>query len=101
MFASRLGLLALWLLGPVMAVAEDMPASRSTTDRQIIDTLGKVHDRGAALFNAGDHGGCYRLFQGTLQTVRLVLPRDLQDQVDAGLARAEREVDLGRRAMVL
>jgi hypothetical protein len=74
---------------------------RKTDDRQIIDLLASIHDRGANMFNAGDHVGSYRLFQGTLLTVRLVLPKEVQDLVDRGFARADMEPNYVRRALVL
>ncbi|MCX7701328.1 MAG: hypothetical protein N2039_10660, partial [Gemmataceae bacterium] len=83
------------------ARADAVPGSRCTTDRQIIDTLARVHDQGAALFNAGDHHGCYRMFQGALATVQIVLPRDLQETVQRGLAQAELSGDVIRRALAL
>ena len=77
------------------------PWSAQTNDRQIIDLLATVHDRGKDLFNTGDHAGGYRLFQGSLATIRLVLLKELQDSVDQGLSRASREADNARRALVL
>ncbi len=97
-----------WIAGFLIAIAvgsghtaEPLPGSRMTTDRQIIDTLARVHDQGADLFNAGDHYGCYRLFQGALATIQIVLPRELQERVQRGLAQAELSGDNIRRAMAL
>jgi hypothetical protein len=81
--------------------ADTKPMERKTDDRQIIDLLASIHDRGANMFNAGDHAGSYRLFQGTLLTVRLVLPKEIQDLVDRGFARADLEPNYVRRALVL
>src|SRR5580700_5137529 len=96
----HLTLLALLLAAP-FARADNRPVERSTNDRLIIDALAKLHDRGASLFNAGDYAGCYRLFQGSLSTIKLVLPPDLQDEIDRGLTQADSEVDPIRRALVL
>lgn len=93
-----LGLLTLALAAPLV---HGQPAQRSTNDRQIIDLLARVHDQGAALFNAGDHGGCYRMFQGSLVTAKLVLPKELQESVDRGLSRAEMQTSPAQRALAL
>src|SRR5262245_1054818 len=94
-------LLLLVFVSPLVAAEGEAPLQRITTDRQIIDLLARVHDQGATLFNAGDHGGCYRMFQGALVTAKLVLPKDLQETVDRGMSRAEMQTDPVRRAMVL
>jgi hypothetical protein len=99
---SRLGAgIILWLAVGSVWGADGESGSRCTTDRQIIDILARVHDQGAALFNAGDPAGCYRMFQGALVTVQIVLPKELQDSVQRGLARAELLGDPIRRAMAL
>ena len=92
-------LLSLLMAGPLLAAEGDTPPPRMTTDRQIIDLLARVHDQGAALFNAADYGGCYRMFQGALVTAKLVLPKELQESVDRGLSRAEMQTDPVRRAI--
>lgn len=100
---SRLpvGLLAWALCTISISAADTKPMERKTDDRQIIDMLASVHDRGATLFNSGDHVGSYRLLQGSLMMVRLVLPAELQTAVDRGLAQAEMQPDYVRRAMAL
>jgi hypothetical protein len=35
-------------------------------DRAVLDTLKEVHNRGAELYNAGEHAAAYRLYQGGL-----------------------------------
>jgi hemoglobin len=71
--------------------AEPAPAP-APLDRQIADTLRDVHNRGADLYNAGDEIGCYRVFQGLLWAVRPLLAHhaNLQQEIDAGMAAAER-----------
>jgi len=100
MSRSWLVLLSLLVASP-LAAAEGDALQRTTNDRQIIDLLARVHDQGAALFNQGDVGGCYRMFQGALVTAKLVLPKELQETVDRGLSRAEMQADPMRRAMAL
>src|SRR3954466_14618869 len=94
-------LLVCLLAAPAAAAADKIPAERTANDRQIIDALAAVHDRGAALFTAGDPGGCYRLFQGALSATRLLLPRDVDAIVGRGLTDAEREPSPVQQAMRL
>jgi hypothetical protein len=100
---SRLlfGLLALVLIASSLVAADNTPVERKTNDRQIIDLLAAVHDNGKELFNAGDHAGCFRLFQGSLSTVKLVLPKEMHEAIDRGFSRAVQEPDFARRALVL
>ena len=50
---------------------------RKTNDREIIDLLADIHNRGAILYNQGDTAGSYRLFEGSLRTVQMLLPKEL------------------------
>ena len=55
------------------------------------ESLRDVINAGAKMFNEhGDHAGCYRLYQGSLISVRPFLSKDLQGKIDAGIASAER-----------
>ena len=54
-------------------------------------SLRDVINAGAKMFNEqGDHAGCYRLYQGSLISVRPFLAADLQKRIDDGLATAEK-----------
>ncbi|MFL5339322.1 MAG: hypothetical protein ACJ8F7_04065 [Gemmataceae bacterium] len=98
-----------WVLGALLAVlnlapafaADKVPVVRTTDDRQIIDLLASIHNRGAELFNAGDQAGCYRLFEGSLVTIQLLLPTELNSLVEQGLAEAAREPGITQRALRL
>jgi hypothetical protein len=72
-------------------------------DRQLFDVLKEIHNRGADMFNDGDVVGCFRLFQGCLQTARAVLAHRPAEQkfIDESLAAAEKELTFSRRAYVL
>jgi hypothetical protein len=65
------------------------PAAIGVTslDQTAVDTLKEVHNRGAELYNAGDHAGAYRMYEGALLTVRPFLPHriNLQKAITAGL----------------
>jgi hypothetical protein len=102
-----------WLGGLVVALAcaglaaADDPKplmDAKAFDKLVVDTLRDVHDRGADLYNTKkDHAGAYRLYQGSLITVRPMLAHrpDTQKIIDAGLAAAEKETDPATRAYVL
>jgi hypothetical protein len=72
-------------------------------DRQLFDVLKEIHNRGADMFNDGDVVGCYRLFQGCLQTARAALAHRPAEQkfIDESLAASEKELTFSRRAYVL
>jgi hypothetical protein len=54
-------------------------------------TLRDVIDAGARIFNDnGDHAGCYRMWQGSLMSIRSFVPADMQAGIDKGLAGAEK-----------
>jgi hypothetical protein len=98
---------AAWMAGLVLLLAgsiraeEKLPVERTINDRQIIDLLADVHERGRVLYNAGDFAGCYRLFEGSLVTVRPLLPQDMQQMIAVGIPDAERQSSMARRAMLL
>jgi hypothetical protein len=85
----------------ISALAADVPVERKVNDRQIIDLLADIHNRGAALFNRGDMMGSYRLFEGSLRTIQPLLPADLQGEVTMGLVKAERQMDPTTKALAL
>lgn len=72
-------------------------------DRQVSEALRDVHDQGRELYNAGDTGSCYRMFQGGLLMARGLLGNrpDLQKAIADGMAAAEREPVVGKRAFML
>src|SRR5262245_28316163 len=72
-------------------------------DRQISEALRDVHDHGRELYNAGDTASCYRMFQGGLVVARGLLGHrpDLQKAIADGMAAAERETLVGKRAFLL
>lgn len=54
------------------------------------NALRDVINAGVKMFNEqGDYAGTYRLYQGSLMSVRPFLAADLQKRIDTGLARAE------------
>jgi hypothetical protein len=65
-----------------------MPPS---ADAVILDTLKDVHNRGAALYNGGEHAAAFRLYQGALLVARPLLAHRpaTQKAVADGLAEVE------------
>lgn len=65
-------------------------------------SLGDVINLGAKLFNdQSDYAGCYRVFQGSLLSVRPFLAGELQKKIDKGLASAEKQPAFADRAWEL
>lgn len=65
-----LGLLSLAPAGVAFAQTPAAGLSATQLDLAVADTLKEVHNRGAELYNRGDHGGAYRLYEGALSSVR-------------------------------
>jgi hemoglobin len=73
-------------------------------DKQMYDALREVINTGRELFNKnGDYSGCYRVFQGSLITIKPLLTHrpDLQKAIDKGLADAEQMSYTHQRAFAL
>jgi hypothetical protein len=86
-----------------LAIPAPAQESKSSVDRQIADALREMHDRGADLYNAGDVTGGYRVYQGGLVVARGMLGHrpELQKLIADGLAAAERQPAVARRAFML
>ena len=70
-------------------------------DKLVVDALKEVHNRGADLYNVGkDFAGAYRMYEGGLIAVRPLLGHrpDEQKAIDEGLAAAEKEPEMNRKA---
>lgn len=96
---------ALVLFASVSLAAEpaDKQPAPANLDKQLIDVLKDLHNRGADLFNRGDALSAYRLFQGALHTTRAVLTHrpDEQKFIDEAVAAAERLPTIDERAFAL
>lgn len=102
---SRLIALTLLLLLAASIAAQDpkLPDVK-TFDRLVVDTLRDVHNRGADLYNTKkDFEGTYRMYQGSLLTVRPLLGHrpDAQKRIDDALAAADKEASVAQRAFRL
>ena len=98
-------LAVLVLLTGSVAFAADPPAvDTKTLDKTIIATLRDIHDRGADLYNQSkDYSATYRLYEGSLLTVKPLLGHrpDVQKSIEAGLATANKDADPARKAFLL
>jgi hypothetical protein len=66
------------------------------------DSLRDVINAGRKIFNEeGDYAGCYRMFQGSLMTVRPFVAPDLQKKIDKGMTNAEKMGRFDDRAFEL
>jgi hypothetical protein len=80
------------------------PGDVKAFDKLIVDTLRDVHNKGADLYNEKrDYDGAYRLYQGSLLTVRPLLGHHptAQKAIDDGLAAADKEPDITRKGFIL
>jgi hypothetical protein len=92
------------LLVAAAAPAADPAPDTKQLDTTLIATLREVHDRGADLYNQSqDYSGAFRLYQGSLLTVRPLIGHraDVQKLIDDSLAAAGKEPDVARRAFLL
>jgi hemoglobin len=92
-------------LAGVCRAQADAPLERKALDQRVYAVLREVINRGADLYNepVNDRAGCYRLYQGSLLTLRPLLDHrpEQQKAIDEGLAEAERQPTPGESAFVL
>jgi hemoglobin len=79
------------------------PGRNSDLDKMLYRGLAGAINQGVDLYRAGDHYGCYRLFQGILIGIRPLLADqpELQRLVDKGLTDAEKRSKSQERAWAL
>jgi hypothetical protein len=73
-------------------------------EKQIVDTLKEVANKGAELFNKQqDYAGCYRLYEGAVVTVRPLLASrpELQKAIDTSLDQAAAEPSAVEKAFII
>lgn len=84
------------------ASAQDKKPSEKHDATVLNKTLKDVIDAGAKIFNDhGDHAGCYRMWQGSLMSIRPFVPPDMQKSIDEGLACAAKLDTYADRAFEL
>lgn len=90
----------------IYAYADNPPTASievKKLDKLLYDTLREVHNRGAEMYNRGDAVACYRIYQGSLWTIRPLLTHRPQQQkwLDEEMARIDKEPSIARRAFRL
>jgi hemoglobin len=104
-----LAVCGLWAAWAGSVPAEDKSGAsgqpeQKSLDKKVYDALKMVINTGADLYNRdGDRAGCYRLYQGSLLTLRPLLDHrpELQKAIDTGLSTAEGQLSVGARAYAL
>jgi hemoglobin len=103
--AAGVSLAVVMVVAPALAQNNGAAKAQSQKplDKQIRALLPKVINAGADLFNEGDRAGCYRLYEGSLLTLRPLLEHhpDLQQAIDAAFADADKQRSVGARAFSL
>src|SRR5262245_45073120 len=99
---------ALALVSLLRAQPGDLGAAGPDTkelDQRIYKVLKDVINTGARIYNApnNDHSGCYRLYEGSLITLKPLLDHrpGLQKVIDDAFAIAAREQSIAERAFIL
>ena len=88
-FSSSLILVALFALTAGATTQEKSKISEQHA-ALLNQTLKEVIDSGAKIFNDnGDHAGCYRMWQGSLMSIRPFVPADMKASIDKSLAGAK------------
>jgi len=91
--------LTLALLG---GLAATVPADDAVPEshKRVADALLELHETGRRIYNEGDYAGGYRIYQGGLMMARRMLADrpDLQKTIAEGMAAAERQTAVDRRA---
>jgi hypothetical protein len=93
-----------YLLTLVAVVGLALTAHSQDAHRRVSDALLEIHENGRAIYNNNDdYTGAYRMFQGGLMFARRMLTDrpDVQKLISDGLAAAERQPTMDRRAFRL
>jgi hypothetical protein len=103
MKCAKMTLVLILFAAPIVTAADEKKVNVRDLDKQLFEILKEVHNRGADLYNAGDSSGCYRLFQGSLETARALLNYRPEEQkfIDGVFAEADKEPLHSRRAFIL
>jgi len=99
----------LWLGALAMAALLLVPSTKNhAQDKKSHDiaalnaVLKEVINAGAKIFNEqGDHAGCYRMYQGSLMSVKPFLPPEMQKSIDDGFSLADTRMSYADKAFEL
>jgi hypothetical protein len=99
-----LAALALATGAPAIAADPQTAIDTKALDKSIVATLREIHDRGADLYNLSkDYSATFRLYEGSLLTVRPLLAHrpQVQKTIGDGLAAAARAIEPAQKAFLL
>jgi hypothetical protein len=88
---------------PKLTLTAPPPTPPRPAEDTLFVTLKEVINRGADLYNGGDPSACYRLYEGSLMTIKPALDSypELQKAITRGLRAAEKDPVMWRRAFTL
>jgi uncharacterized protein YkwD len=97
---KRFGILCAVILFPVPLFAADRPTG---LDRKLVEAVKASLLHGANVFNTGDSGGCCRVFEGALASLKPLMDHhpELQKEIDRGGEAAQAIGDMADRAFKL
>lgn len=76
--------------GSAVAAQDKTSVAEKHDSSALVNSLAQVINAGADLFNKqGDYAGCYRLYQGSLMSVKTFVNPALQKKIEQAIARAE------------
>src|SRR5262249_49527450 len=89
--------------GASLAEVAAPPSQAKDLDAALYRTLRDVINRGVDLYRRDDHAACYRLYEGSLMTMKPLLEQrpGLQKEIDRRLEGARRDPLMWRRAFTL
>jgi hemoglobin len=113
-FRRRLGLMLVAVLQIALFASRAQAQDTKQLDQRIFDLLKEIINTGADVYNANtedrdvytrenNRAGCYRLYQGSLLTLRPLLGHhpDLQKTIDNSFAKAAKQASMAERAFTL
>ncbi len=91
------------IMAPALARADEAALSRSDVDKRARMVAMDVVKYGANMFNAGDQQGCYRLYEGSLWSLKALLDHrpDLVRIIDDSMAKAKAQANVADKAFAL
>jgi len=82
---------------------KELAEPEKPTNTQLSQVIREVINRGADLYNSGDHAACYRFFEGSILALRPFLAHlpNSQKALTSALSAAEKDPVVWRRAFTL
>ena len=96
------GLICLAAFAAPSRAAEPEPLMRGELDKRLKDSARETIELGRSLYNAGNHEGCYRLYEGSLWTMKAVLDhRPAAKMIGEKMAKANGMSGVAEKAFAL